>query len=60
MHMGIWHMVEGSQVRGTQREMAQKQSGEGKVRRKDMVAENGQQTLPSGVSKALCILKTFI
>lgn len=53
-------MVEGSWVRGTQWEMAQKQSGGGKGRRKGMVAENGRQSICSGVSKALCVLKTFI
>lgn len=32
----------------------------GKGRRKGMVAENGRQSICSGVSKALCVLKTFI
>ena len=34
--------------------------GGGKGRKKDMVAENGWQSIHSGVSKVLCVLKTFI
>lgn len=60
MHMSVWHMVEVSQGRETEWEIVWKQPRGEKGRKKDIVVENEQQTIPSGVSRALCILKTFI